>query len=865
MPGEELVPHTELSKKLIDFILEYQSKIQASCSHSSQVTNDSLDSLYKLQNVLRQSSVLYNAICKSDVVVLCALLLSGNINSTTKEKKPFFTRAFSNSNFVNQSTYLITFLRDNLHFTATLFFKAIESNTIDAKFVSFSTIPTLFQNGWCVEEDLLWSTFLTCYLRQFDLMDQIDPNSKLFFPFKAFFLQKLSLDYLQLALAPDLQSFIDDQDIPSLRVNFEFDAIHMMPKLYINRIQQAAISIIKKLELYLDRVPLSVRRLLTQISASIMKIGFNQYSDISLSNFFFVNCCLVPVITEPHLIGLDAAGSPQFVFDDLANLFFFSNFNNMRFPPPFVFSMTSVLDTKNFDARRLVDSLVNSSNLEPIAEIHESLFQLASDRYQKSVNFMPLDLYYIHKAFVKFSPEISQYCLDENGQKSMTSFDYLMKMNPEVNHEQAFNMFTQQMRLPNPPTPSFVPKKLTSIERCYKTAFTNLSLTQFEIVGPVQAMEFELEKAKRRNETEFAVALQLTLDSYKKDPTQITEFLHSQIESLDKVANVDMDLAIDVKLTYNNIQSLYRRTLQLCTRLTSAAIRMLIHYLIKNHCLQRIAYLDAHKNFYINNIEEFYNLYNSVLQTCAKVIERTAKCDKVDPEMRTKSLNLFKNILYFTLLDRISISSFIENRADLGSIIQTIISEMKWNSDQRVQEAIASAQNMTSTSNVNILMRGVELLIGAVSSSTISMAFHLVLKAISTVVTAVGKCTEKARIGCIMWVIIHSNIELLFYVYKFINHFYGQNIQLVDICGNENVRYWKTFARVFEILAFQRKDRRSSHPIGDQSINKAIHHRLSSLSDNDSCDINDVEQNNQPSNLAPPQTDDQQQKPAKKK
>ena len=805
---------------LAELISLYQAKLQESKSHSSQISNESLESVYKLQNVLRQSSVLYNAICKCDHVYLCAFLLSGNINVTTKEKKPFFTRAFKNQNFVNQSTYLITFLRENLHFTASLFFTAIENKIIDAKFISFSTIPTLFQNGWCVEEDMLWSTFLSCYLRKFETISQIDPNSPLFFPFKAFFFQKLSLDYLQLSLAPVLQSFIDDQDIPALRVNFEFDATHMQPKQYIIRIQQAGNAIIKNLELHLDRVPLSVRRLLTQISASMMKIGFNQYSDVNLANFFFVNCCVVPVILEPHLIGLDAAGSPQFVFDDLANLFFFSNFMNVRFPPPFVFSMTAVLNTKHYSTRRLVESLIISSNSEPIAEFHESLFQLASDRYTKSVNFMPLDLFYIHKAFVKFSETIGPQSLDENGMKSLKSFEFLLQIDPEIQSELAFNMFTQQMKTPAQPTPLYTPQTLSSIERCYKVAFSNLPIDNFHIMGPEKAMAFELSKAKNKmsiteriksekeanSDTEFAVALSITYESFKKDPQQIYDFLKQQIESLDKAANADRDLAVDVKLALKDIQTLYKRTLQLCTQLTSAAIRILIHYLIKNHCLQRIAYFDANKNFYAHHVKEFYDLYNAILKTCNIVITRTVKIDKVDQEMRNRSIQLFRNILLFTLVDRISISSFIEFRSDYGEVISTIISEMKWNSDPRVQEALKSAEYLTTTSKVNILMRGVELLINAVNSSTISMAFHLILKAVSTVLLAIGKTTNKVRLGCLIWVVLHTNIENLFYIYKFINLFYGRSDQLVDICGNENVRYWKMFSRIFEMLAFQARD-----------------------------------------------------------
>lgn len=791
--------NTETSLK--DLILKYQSTLQSSCNHSTQITNNSLELLSKFQNFLRQSSILYNAICKYDPEQLCALLLSGNIVSMTKNKKPHFTRAFPNQSFVNQSTYLIQFLRENLHFTATLFFKAIQDNLVDAKFVSFSTIPTLFQNGWCVEEDLLWSTFLTCFLCQMDAVKPLDPNSPLFYPFKAFFIQKLSLDYFQITLAPDLQSFIDDKDISALRVNFDFDAVHMMPTQYINRISKAASNIMQKMSMYLSIVPLSVRRLLAQISATQLVINYNTYNDLELANFFFINCCLLPAISEPHMIGLDAAGSPQFVFDDLANLFFFSNYMNLRFHPPFVFTMTAVLDSNQFKTKKLVNSLIETSNSEPVGVFYEALIQQASDRYQKTVTFMPLDLYLIHLAFVQYSESLSSV-LNESGQKSLKSLDYLLTVKPEVIKEQQYNMFTQTMKMPHL-TPTYVPTKLTSAERCFKTVFSNLSVTSFDSLGPLKAMEFELTKSQIRKDTEFSCALELTLDIYKKDEGQIINFLKTQIENLNKTASADNELAIDIQLQFSDLKNLAKRTLLLCTRLTSAAIRMLIHYLIKNYCLQRIAHLDGHKQTYTKNAEPFFELYNEVLETCRKEIENNVTCDKVDAEMKENSLVQFKNILFFTLLDRISISSFIESRDDQREIITTMINQMKWKSNPKVQDALAYPEMMADTSDVNILMRGVELMIGAVSSSTISLAVHLILNAISTVVSAISKKSDPEKLGCVMWVVLHSNIEALYYIYKFIGHFYSSSIHLVDICGNENVKYWIFFTKAFQLLGYE--------------------------------------------------------------
>ncbi|KAK8900351.1 hypothetical protein M9Y10_002677 [Tritrichomonas musculus] len=799
---------------LKELILLYQSKLRSSSSHKSQVTEESLDALYKLQNALRQTSVLYNAICNSDPIQLCALLLSGNISSMSKVKKPYFTRAFSNKSFVNQSTYLIAFLRENLHFTANLFFKAIDTKAVDPKFLSFSTIPTLFQNGWCVEEDLLWSTFLTCYLRLMERTVLSDHNSPLFYPFKAFFLQKLSLDYLQLALASDLQSFVDDKDITSLRVHFEFDAINMVPKLYMNRIHQSAKNIINKLNFYENRIPLSIRRLLAHISSSQITINKVTYRDINVANFFFVNCCLLPVLSEPYMIGLDTTTTPQFVFDDLYNLFFYSNHSNLK--PPSCFTLTKVINPEEFQTSKLVDSLIQSANLEPISEFHESLFQLMSDRYQKTITFMPLDLYYIHVAFVKFSNAFAD-ALDENGTKSLHSFDFLMNIAPEVNQEQQYNMFTQQIKTLALPPRSFVPKKFTPMERCYKTALSNISVLLFDSVGDEKAMEFELQKVKQQkpSETEFAVALEITLKSYRKDSSEIRNFLITQIETLDKVQNSNNELATDIKLTYNEMQSLYKRTLLLCTRLASVAIRMLINYLIRNYYLTSVAYIDTHKSKYALSGVDFFNLYNNILRSSAKIIQKTVKCDKVDPDMSKISIVKFNNILYFTLLDRISITSFIESREDQGKIIAAIISQMKWQSDTRVQEALAAAQTLTETSKLNILMRGVEVLIGAVNSSSISMAVHLILQAITTVLSAVEGSSESVKLGCVIWVILHSNIEMLFYIHKFISHFYSGSLQLVDICGNENPKFWKFFAYAIDLLTKSpepaKKDAKHSH------------------------------------------------------
>jgi hypothetical protein len=48
-------------------------------------------------------------------------------------------------------------------------------------------------------------------------------------------------------------------------------------------------------------------------------------------------CIRVPVIKNPAFIGVDSDNC--FMLDDLANLFFFTNFQAVVFTPPLVYSM----------------------------------------------------------------------------------------------------------------------------------------------------------------------------------------------------------------------------------------------------------------------------------------------------------------------------------------------------------------------------------------------------------------------------------------------------------------------------------------------------------------------------------------------
>ena len=246
-------------------------------------------------------------------------------------------------------------------------------------------------------------------------------KAKLFLPFQAFFIQKLSFNYLKFAIEPILRKIVHDQEIAHLRVKFEFNEAHIVPVKYINRLIDYSKEIVEMLNIYLNRVPISIRKVLSMISSKQLKIASSTFSKKYLATFFFISSCLAPVIRKPQLLGVDFNEDKQFIFDDLSNIFLLQNFEIHKIPYPFMVAVKSIVDQIDFKISYLMDLLINSvhdldskspqSNFPlptppntfhkkrndfksqmksfNFSELNEAVFQNSGDQYQKYSSFMP--------------------------------------------------------------------------------------------------------------------------------------------------------------------------------------------------------------------------------------------------------------------------------------------------------------------------------------------------------------------------------------------------------------------------------------------------------------------------------------------
>jgi hypothetical protein len=325
-------PDTALPDSLSELIRVYQSKASQSSLREATFGADSTSSVYEFQKVLRQLALFYTSVSQSNTPEFFSFLLSGvPFAMDNHSLRSSCLSDFVSPNFIFSMPNLFNFLRTNAQIFSLIVFSAIEERRIDHQFISFSTIPALFQNGWCIEESDLWSEFLSHYLTHISAYcDYVGPTSPHLAPFRAFFIQKLILDYLPLSVSSDLGKFLFHPEARRARVQFTFDAAKLLHRDYIRIINSTARGIMSKLRLHLARVPLSVRRLLTNISNSPFKFGSCAKSGLEKASFFFVNCALIPVIREPILLGIDV--DPVFLLDDLADMFFYFNFLDVLLP-----------------------------------------------------------------------------------------------------------------------------------------------------------------------------------------------------------------------------------------------------------------------------------------------------------------------------------------------------------------------------------------------------------------------------------------------------------------------------------------------------------------------------------------------------
>jgi hypothetical protein len=378
----------------------------------------------------------------------------------------------------------INLLRSTPTFFSFLVFNYIDQTPERAHLLSFSCVPAIFQNGWCLEESALWSSFLTSYSAH---LTSLPLNSAHFLPFRAFFLQKLGTDYLPRVLFDELEVLLFQTEANEERLQFDFDedSFGLLPIVYINTLTKTARKIVALLNLHLSRIPVSVRSLLKSISERSMKICGFPLNGIDLSMFFFLECLFLPVIRKPSLVGVDT--DPSYVLDDLAHLFFFSHFISLMPSPPLVMPMLRIVGRDSICFFGLIKDLICSvaGSTEYSSEFREANFAKIIPEYSKLAQFHPLDLFELHTAAVLAARTATEMLPAD----ALAQFDYLLEVAPGVNPIYQYDVFAVELLCPER-NEQLIPIVNPELDDCFANVLRNARPELFEFAPLEKVLEF---------------------------------------------------------------------------------------------------------------------------------------------------------------------------------------------------------------------------------------------------------------------------------------------------------------------------------------------------------------------------------------
>jgi len=187
-----------------DLMRFYLPELSQSFTSSREICRAGLPTVEEFQKTLRCLSLFYAAISDAQSSHFLPMVVTGNLRIGTDRVMRDCSPAFDAS-FLSIFSRFPPFLRTDPAYFSHLMYFVIEKDPSKAIFVAFSTIPVVFRNGWCYEESELWSVFLQHYVDHVCRHSRdVPPDSPHFLPIHSFFLHKLGLDYLRLAVVNDL-------------------------------------------------------------------------------------------------------------------------------------------------------------------------------------------------------------------------------------------------------------------------------------------------------------------------------------------------------------------------------------------------------------------------------------------------------------------------------------------------------------------------------------------------------------------------------------------------------------------------------------------------------------------------------------
>jgi hypothetical protein len=490
----------------------------------------------------------------------------------------------------------------------------------------------------------------------------------------------------------------------------------------------------------------------------------------------------LPAIKTPSFIGLDI--DPSYALDDLAHLFFFSNFQSLVPPPPLIMPMLRIVGKNTFSFSEVIRDLILSAR-EQSSEILEKYFLRVVPGYVKLAQFMPVDLDALHRAAI-FIAQKDKAIMNEN---TLAQLDYLLGAPPGLDRAQQYDVFALELVLPSLPPPVLPSPSVPShVRDCFTSLFRVVDAPLFEAAPASDSLAF----AGRADLALANAAVVCQLNS-----AAARDFLVSEVERASLIRHIRASQAVDARLASAELDHAHQRTERLSRTVFCAASKRLIRLLARSHLFLELTQLPSEAKVFVRRLDRFKSFASTLVAKFWNIIR--ARHTLVHALRPSTYASYLTSITYCAVVNAIPISRFIAARRDIQDWIQGVLA-----TDSLVPLHRFGQQAVARMAHPRILASQVEAISEAMLSECCARMLHAALQTVEIVarsIIATDKHEHEAGMQmAICWIVTHEDIDRFINWVYFMGHFFPQEKRLVDIIGGLDPGNWHYFVDVFALI-----------------------------------------------------------------
>ena len=721
--------------------------------------------------------------------------------------------AFVDSNRMNHFMYFVSFLRQNPELFARLLYNCAKQFPRRVNELAYSLFLSLFQQGWCAEEDTALANVLIC-LADLQLSDQVDagfmpisgtPPRKLLYslsdlecscakmqPLISFITSYLfnaaSLSYFQSSLAPLILKLYGMSQLRDIQNTFDFDheTAKVAPWDYWREICGYALEVYRALISCLELLPPGVYLLfrhLRDLKVNLKLVFFEAFVNKALDNPSFLG--LLP--WHPSHGGWHPS-------KDIADVFRTKYVQDLKSKSTAVLAL--LLERfeayHHIDLDALIDKLCNMTPEMCSFMINEAELLSTNPGFPKELLITGSDLCTLQHATLLEKDNVPDFAI------------YAKRLGPElVRNEHADEHFSMVMvrrkgdaagrAVPKFSLFSPVGKGVCQDAKSLKT--NDPYLEQFcDLIAGFPPFQVLISKLGETTISGFVEKLRILSPAFLSRQSvsaaetlfwygsiqgrNESEFLKSVIEAnaqRDARALAVADRTASLRSQHLRIKEALRTVCDIKNNVHSHIILQVADIFMEGDLSYFLREAMARAHEHMTNIQVFTETVTSMVQTAKEAL----KARDVNSEFWPQIIKIF----FFRLSEHITFGRYILSTVNIQQAHKSpqktlsdwqksiIVSKIMEEHAEAMIDAVMSKPREMWEDRMKYILRASNLLGHIRKSSGLSVIVHTIIEAVGTVRTLCSICHDLTLIDCLVVMLIKTKAKHVLLISKFLQHF----------------------------------------------------------------------------------------------